>query len=168
MENLLKLKKLDLNTFRTIDNIKIITKSPKETINLGEKIGKAIRKFPTFIGVNGELGTGKTILIKGIARGLKIKEPITSPTFQIIKEYIINRCSLIHMDLYRIEDNRELLSFNNYLFNKKNCIIAVEWSDKFPELYPDEYINISIFFTRNRNKREIELTSKGYILSNFK
>ncbi len=151
-----------------MDKIKLITKSQTDTINLGEKIAKSINKFPTFIGVNGELGTGKTTLIKGIAKGLNIEDTITSPTFQIIKEYITKQYSLIHIDLYRIEDKRELLSFNNYLLSKKNYIIAIEWANKFPEIFPEDYLNISIFFTRNKNKREIELDCKGYILKNFK
>lgn len=144
--------------------IKIITNSPEDTIHLGEKIAKSLKKFPAFIGLNGELGTGKTILIKGIAKGLNISETITSPSFQIIKEYSAEKHSLIHIDLYRIENSKEILSFNNYLSDKKNSIIAVEWANKFQEIYPKNYLDISIFFTKNKNKREIKLICKGYLI----
>jgi tRNA threonylcarbamoyladenosine biosynthesis protein TsaE len=84
----------------------------------------------------GDLSAGKTEFVKGLAVGLHCQSEVTSPTFTLVHEYLEGRLPLYHMDLYRLNDGRELesIGFDEYLMGHGVC--AIEWADKFPERLP--------------------------------
>ena len=121
----------------------VITKSPDETIALGKNIGKKL-KGDEVICLVGELGSGKTQLVKGIAIGLGISEKVTSPSFVIVKVYKSVDCNLVHIDFYRIQEKSELETIGFEDFFSCNNIIVIEWADRFKDIYPDSAIWIEI------------------------
>jgi len=116
--------------------------SVEKTIKLGEKIGKLV-KSGDIICIDGDLGSGKTHLAKGIALGLDIKEYITSPTFTIVNEYE-GRIKLYHFDVYRVNDPDEIeaIGFDEYIFS--DGVSIIEWSNLIEGLIPEEHIQIKI------------------------
>lgn len=95
------------------------------------------------LALNGALGTGKTVLAKGIARGLGVKELVISPTFTLIQEYQ-GRVPLFHFDFYRLDraEEVEALGYEEYFFGEGVCL--VEWAEKFPFLLPEDHFEICI------------------------
>ncbi len=110
-----------------------LTRDAAETLDLGIKLGQSI-KSGDVIALYGGLGAGKTVLAKGIAKGLGISEEVTSPTFTLLRQYQ-GRLTLCHFDLYRIEDDQELehIGFYDYLGGDNVCVI--EWPENAPELH---------------------------------
>ncbi|MDO4488667.1 MAG: tRNA (adenosine(37)-N6)-threonylcarbamoyltransferase complex ATPase subunit type 1 TsaE [Eubacteriales bacterium] len=94
--------------------------------------------------LDGDLGTGKTVFAKGFAEGLGINEPITSPTFNIVKEYKDGKFPLYHFDVYRISDPDEMyaIGYEEYFYGKGVCLI--EWSELISDLIPKEAIRVRI------------------------
>lgn len=137
----------------------VYTKSEEETLALGIKIGKNIF-HPSLIALIGELGSGKTTLTRGIARGMGIRTRVKSPSFVIINEYP-GVVPLYHFDLYRIDNPQELdlLGYQEY-FYKKEGVVVVEWADKIPEFLPPYYLEIRLKI-ENLDQRKIELLAKG-------
>ena len=118
------------------------TSSEKETFKLGISLAQDLKPGDS-VSLEGDLGTGKTALVKGIARGLGIDDTITSPTFTIVNSYegII---PLHHFDVYRIDDPDELfdIGWDEYFDGEAVCI--VEWGDRVPEMFPPKRIRILI------------------------
>lgn len=142
-----------------------ITSSSVQTKKLGERFAKEIlekkpKKTAFVIGLEGELGGGKTTFLQGFARGSGVKEKVLSPTFVIMKKFKIqylksNIQYLIHIDCYRIQKSKELLDlgFKEIVSNPKN-IIAVEWADRIRKIMPKDSIWIKFDFI-DRRKRKI-------------
>lgn len=121
----------------------IETYSPEETFSLGESIGKAAREGELYTLV-GDLGTGKTVFTQGIARGLGIDEPVTSPTFTIVQVYDQGRMPFYHFDVYRIGDVEEMeeIGYEDYFYGAG--LTLVEWGNLIEELLPQERKEIRI------------------------
>lgn len=130
--------------------------SANDTISFAENFVKEL-KMPKIILLSGDLGAGKTTFAKGIAKGLEIKQNITSPTFTILNEYKKAKIPLFHFDMYRLNSADEAFSlgFENY-FNHKNLpgIILVEWAENVKGLIKKPYINIELI-KENENQRKI-------------
>lgn len=139
-----------------MDNIyKVTTNSDAETIELAENIES--EKFPNMvICLNGDLGSGKTVFTKGFAGAMGIDE-ITSPTFNIIKEYI-GELPLYHMDVYRTNGEVENLGLDEY-FNK-NGVTIIEWAEMIEDYLPKERLDIT-FNIIDENKRIIKIIPHG-------
>jgi tRNA threonylcarbamoyladenosine biosynthesis protein TsaE len=119
---------------------KITTRNEQETIELAQNIES--EKFPNMvICLEGDLGSGKTVFTKGLAAALGIEDTITSPTFNIIKEYN-GELPLYHMDVYRLEDNSIDMEIEEYF--TKGGIVVVEWSDMIKQCLPKERLEIKI------------------------
>ena len=105
------------------------------------------------IALVGDLGTGKTTLTKAIAEGLNIKEPISSPTFSIIKEYTGGSLPLYHFDVYRLDTIEDMydLGYEEYFFG--DGVTVVEWADKVTELIPRDAITINISYADTPESR---------------
>lgn len=142
----------------------------EETIKLGEIIGKSLEPG-SIIALRGDLGAGKTVLVKGIARGLGIEDEPVSPTFVIMNAYE-GRIPLYHFDLYRISGADELIGIGSEEFLFGGGVSAVEWADKVEEIFPEYtiYIDIKIPETGNgsENIREIKIEGKKEWVSSFR
>ncbi|HXJ73370.1 MAG TPA: tRNA (adenosine(37)-N6)-threonylcarbamoyltransferase complex ATPase subunit type 1 TsaE [Candidatus Dormibacteraeota bacterium] len=110
----------------------LISHSPEQTMALGEQWGQSARPG-WIIGLSGELGSGKTQLVKGIARGLGIITRVLSPTFSLVHEYTAGRLPLAHLDLYRLETAEQIAraGLEEYLLNPAG-VTVVEWIDRWP------------------------------------
>lgn len=119
------------------------TYSPKETFELGEKIGKEA-KAGTVYTLNGDLGVGKTVFTQGVAKGLGITEPVNSPTFTIVQIYDEGRMPFYHFDVYRIGDVEEMeeIGYQEYFYGDGLCII--EWASLIEEILPKDCKSITI------------------------
>ena len=136
---------------------KITTKSDMETIALAQNFES--EKFPNMIiCLNGELGSGKTMFVKGLANALGIDETITSPTFTIIKEYSYGELPLFHMDVYRLDGNCESIGIEDYF--TKGGVVAIEWADTIKDILPKERLDIK-FVVADENKRVLILEPHG-------
>ena len=122
-----------------------ITYSAEETIAYGRKLASELAP-PLMVLLRGDLGAGKTTLVKGIAEGFDAAraEDVTSPTFTLVHEYRSPRVTLYHIDLYRIETQREFdtLSLNDLI--APDSILLIEWGEKFPRLQRDRDIEITL------------------------
>lgn len=121
----------------------IETRNQEETFAFGREIGKRAKPGQIYTLV-GDLGVGKTVFTQGVAAGLCIEEPISSPTFTIIQEYVSGRLPFYHFDVYRIGDVEEMeeIGYDDYFFGKGICLI--EWANLIEELIPEEHISIMI------------------------
>lgn len=118
---------------------KLTSYNERETAEIAENIES--EKFPKMvISLIGDLGSGKTVFVKAFAHALGITENITSPTFNIIKEYCDGEIPLYHMDVYRLEDSKEDIGIEDY-FNK-NGVTLIEWADMIQDKLPIERLDI--------------------------
>ena len=133
--------------------------SEKETERIGEAIGRAAEPG-TVVALIGDLGTGKTTLTKSIAKGLGVTETVTSPTFNIIREYTSGRIPLYHFDVYRIGDPDEMfeLGYEEYFYGDGICV--VEWADIIEELLPEDAVIIRIERGADEEEREYRIESE--------
>lgn len=141
---------------------KIVSRNVSDTIKLGEKIAKKIKE-PTIILLHGDLGAGKTHFVKGLAKGLKSKSQVTSPTFTIMNAYEGGRLPVYHFDMYRLNsaDEAREAGLEEY-FNSQSLdgVSVVEWSENVPGLIKGSVIDIRIEKTEDVNKRIITIGEK--------
>ena len=136
---------------------KYTSRSIDDTMELAENIES--EKFPgMIICLDGELGSGKTVFVKGFAKSLGITENVTSPTFNIVKEYESGEMKLNHMDVYRIEDTDETIAFNDYF--KGDGVTIIEWAELIEDKLPDERLEIK-FKVIDENTRVLVLKPYG-------
>ena len=120
---------------------KITSRNEKDTIELAQNIES--EKFPNMvICLKGDLGSGKTVFTKGFAASLGVEEDVTSPTFNIIKEYTSGEMDLYHMDVYRLDGKVGDLGIEEYY--QKNGITIIEWADMIEDYLPEERLEIKI------------------------
>ena len=132
--------------------------SPKETFEHGEALAPLLMAGD-LISLTGELGAGKTVFTKGLAKGLGVKENITSPTFIIIAEYE-GRLPFFHFDLYRLQPEEFAdLGYEDYFYGKG--VTAVEWGDKIKEKLPPDYLAIDFTYGKEEFDRELEFIAHG-------
>ena len=128
-----------------------------ETLELAQNFES--EKFPNMvICLNGELGSGKTLFVKGIASGLGISESITSPTFNIVKEYLDREMPLYHFDVYRLDGNVNGIGIEEYF--KKDGIVIIEWANTIEDYLPQERLDIK-FKIVGENKRVLTIVPHG-------
>lgn len=138
---------------------KIISKGPGETVRFGERLAKLV-KGGDIICFFGDLGSGKTTLIKGVARGLKIRDTqVNSPTFVLMNVYQ-GRLPLFHFDLYRLDDMEGISSIGYDEFLYDDGVAVIEWADRLGELMPEEYLRVELKH-KDKDERTIALSSKG-------
>jgi len=133
-----------------------ITKTRDETIKLGERLARTL-KGGQVVALIGELGSGKTTLTKGIAKGLGVKNSryVNSPSFVIIKEYR-GKKALYHFDIFRLDSAEELdtIGYEEYFYGNGICV--VEWANKIKKLLPKKYLEIKIKILKN-NDRKVQI-----------
>ena len=116
--------------------MEFITTSPEETENIGTALGRAL-PGGTVIAYRGDLGAGKTAFTRGLARGLGYREPVTSPTYTIVNEYLGGRLPLFHFDMYRLRSCDDLFDIGWEDYLDRNGICAVEWSENVADAMED-------------------------------
>jgi tRNA threonylcarbamoyladenosine biosynthesis protein TsaE len=123
----------------------ITTRSPEETIAFGRTLAEFLAP-PKLVLLRGDLGAGKTTLVKGIAAAFDAaaEEDVTSPTFTLVHEYRGPRATLYHIDLYRIDTARELETLALDDFRSEDSILLIEWGEKFPRLVRERDVEISL------------------------
>ena len=136
----------------------ITTYSAEETIALGRTL-IALLAPPKLVLLRGDLGAGKTTLVKGIAVGFESaeEEDVTSPTFTLVHEYRGPRASLYHIDLYRIDTPRELETLALDDLRSDNSLLLIEWGEKFPQLVRERDAEIALE-REGENSRRITIT----------
>ena len=136
---------------------KIISKSERETIELAENFES--EKFPKMvICLEGDLGSGKTLFTKGFAASPEVEETITSPSYNIIKEYYSGEMPLYHMDVYRLEKDADSIGLTDYF--DRDGIVVIEWADLISQYLPDERLEIK-FSVLDENRRLIKIIPYG-------
>ena len=116
--------------------MEFITHSPAQTENLGEALGKKL--WPgAVIAYLGDLGAGKTAFTRGLARGMGATEPVTSPTYTIVNEYLSGRMPLFHFDMYRLGSSDELFDIGWEDYLERGGVCAVEWSENVADAMED-------------------------------
>ncbi len=118
------------------------TSSEEETRNLGEKLGRHLKAGDT-VSLEGDLGTGKTAIAKGIALGLGITDDLVSPTFTLVNTYE-GPLTLHHFDVYRVDDPEELYAIGWEEYADGQAVCLVEWGDRIPELLPSNTLHIKL------------------------
>jgi len=147
------------NGMGDIMSYKITSRSVQDTVELAQNIES--EKFPNMvICLQGDLGSGKTIFTKGFASSLGIDEAVTSPTFNIIKEYNSGEMDLYHMDVYRLDGKVDDLGIEEYF--SKNGIVIIEWADMIKDYLPEERLEIKIKLSEeDEDTRIIVITPYG-------
>jgi tRNA threonylcarbamoyladenosine biosynthesis protein TsaE len=137
-----------------------ITHSAQETIAFGRSLAAELPP-PLIVLLRGDLGAGKTTLVKGIAEGFEAAraENVTSPTFTLIHEYRGPRVTLYHIDLYRIDTERDLETLGLDDLLAPNCILLIEWGEKFLRLQRDQNVEIT-FESAGETERRIRVITR--------
>jgi tRNA threonylcarbamoyladenosine biosynthesis protein TsaE len=136
----------------------LISHSDRETHRIGERLG-ALCQAGDVVLLEGALGAGKTALTQGIGRGLGVPVVINSPTFTLVKEYA-GRLPLYHFDLYRLDDEEEVLDLgvDEYLDGDGVCV--VEWADRAPGVWPPSHLRVRLVVIGPHDRR-LELEGCG-------
>ena len=139
-----------------MDEFKIKVRSEQEMIELAQNIESD--KFPNMvICLNGDLGSGKTLFTKGFANAMGITD-VTSPTFNIIKEYTNGELPIYHMDVYRVENDIENLGIEEYY--EKGGVTIIEWADLIKDYLPEKRVDIKIKII-DENTRVVKIIPYG-------
>jgi tRNA threonylcarbamoyladenosine biosynthesis protein TsaE len=119
------------------------TRSPEETIALGQKIG-ALLHAGDVVAYFGDLGAGKTTITRGLALGMGLPDLVTSPTFALVHTYGQPPLMLCHFDMYRIGSEEELETTGFYDYPPEECVLAVEWSENIVNALPRHAIRLTL------------------------
>ena len=139
----------------------ITTNSAEETIALGRTLAEMLAP-PKLVLLRGDLGAGKTTMVKGIAAAFEAaaEEDVTSPTFTLVHEYRGPRANLYHIDLYRVDTPRELETLGLDDLRTDDSVLLIEWGEKFPRLRRERDVEISLE-RMSENERKIRIVSSS-------
>lgn len=138
----------------SVSSLELILSSPGETESFGYAIGQSLRGGEV-LALIGELGVGKTALVRGIASGLGISgASVASPTFLLVHEYH-GRLPVIHIDLYRLQkpEETESIGLSDYLTD--DVVVAIEWADRFPQLLPEDRLEVTLAHRTKTTRRTL-------------
>lgn len=141
-------------------NLKLISKSGIDTMNIAKKLAKYMQKGDIIV-LTGELGSGKTKFTEGFASYFNLQDEISSPTFNIVNEYKNDKSTIYHFDVYRLEDSDEFYEIGGEEYFEKG-ICLIEWGELIEDVLPKELIIIK--FEKNDDSedyRNIEITANG-------
>lgn len=140
--------------------MQVITSSPEATFQWGEKLAKLMLAGDT-ICLSGDLGAGKTLLVKGIASGIGVTEAVTSPTFTLLQIYETGRIPIHHFDLYRLEDSAQLFDIGFEEYVGTDNITLIEWANQFVTEMPEACLWIEIKKGASDEERILTMTPQG-------
>ena len=134
------------------------TYSPEETEKQAFKLAGYLKQGDLIL-LNGDLGAGKTCFVKGLVKGIKLKDKVTSPSFVILKEYG-EELKVYHFDLYRLQKKEiDEIGVEEYLYG--DGVVVIEWGDRLDEKYLRDYLRIEMKRTSNEPEREFSLKYRG-------
>ena len=143
-----------------MENIKIISNNQKETKQLAKNLASLLSKGDIIV-LTGELGAGKTKFVEGFLENFNLQNEISSPTFNIVNEYVNDNISIYHFDVYRLLDSDEFYSIGGEEYFEKG-ICLIEWGEIIKDALPKSYIHITIKKDdTNESKRIITFTNVG-------
>ena len=138
-----------------------VTNSPRETEDTGAALAERLEPG-TVVAFTGDLGAGKTAFVRGLARGLGIRERVTSPTFTIVNEYEGGRLPLFHFDMYRLGSADELFDIGWEDYLARGGVCAVEWSENIASALDAGCIRVDIRRGEADNQRRISIAGEGF------
>jgi tRNA threonylcarbamoyladenosine biosynthesis protein TsaE len=146
-----------------MDARELTTHSAEETVAFGRTLAELLSP-PKIVLLRGDLGAGKTTLVKGIAEGFQAasEEDVTSPTFTLVHEYRGPRANLYHIDLYRIDTPRQLETLGLDDLVSANSILLIEWGEKFPRFAHERDVEIALESV-GENSRHIRITTDAHV-----
>jgi tRNA threonylcarbamoyladenosine biosynthesis protein TsaE len=146
-----------------MDARELTTHSAEETVAFGRTLAELLSP-PKIVLLRGDLGAGKTTLVKGIAEGFQAasEEDVTSPTFTLVHEYRGPRANLYHIDLYRIDTPRQLETLGLDDLVAPNSILLIEWGEKFPRFVDERDVEIALE-SLGENSRHIRITTDAHL-----
>ena len=142
-----------------------VSNSAEETMELGKTLARVAKNGSVFC-FTGDLGAGKTTLVRGIAQGLNIKSVVQSPTFNIMKIYFDGTKPLIHIDAYRLADVNTDIGLDEYI-GYETGLTVIEWPDFIKELIPENAITVNII-NLGENQRKITIINNQELLGGLK
>lgn len=143
-----------------MENIKIISNNQEETKQFAKKFANFLSKGDIVV-LTGELGAGKTKFVEGFLENFNLQNEISSPTFNIVNEYVNDNISIYHFDVYRLLDSDEFYSIGGEEYFERG-ICLIEWGEIIEDILPKSYIHITIKKDNsNENKRIITFTNVG-------
>ena len=140
--------------------MRIVSESVADTLRLGKKIAGSLEKGD-IVCLFGQLGSGKTVFTKGIARGLGIKKnAVISPSFVLMRQYTGAKKKLHHLDLYRLKTTRDILGLGYEDYICDDAVAVIEWAERLGYLLPKEYLKVELFI-RQDSQRLISISGVG-------
>jgi len=146
--------------------VTITSHTPRQTEEIGSLLGSMLAKGD-IIALAGELGTGKTTLVRGMARGIGLEEgEVASPSFTLVNEYAgggplaKGPLRLFHLDLYRLADEKELIGIDYEEYLQADGVVVIEWADRIPQAIPADALWITLRYL-GTERREMVLRSQG-------
>ena len=139
-------------------SLDFISHSEDQTRRFGARLAELLIPGDV-VALIGDLGSGKTRWVQGICQGLGVDDPVNSPTFTLVNEYQ-GRLPVYHIDLYRLEDAAEMLTFGleDYLYGPG--VSLIEWADRADRLLPEDYLTVNLYYLEN-TKRRVVIRPKG-------
>jgi len=141
------------------EQFELQTRSAEETRRLAVAITPVLVPGDMIV-LAGDLGAGKTVFVQGLAAGLGVPEPVTSPTFVLVREYCGGRYPLMHIDIYRLQMVQEIIDLGYDEFLDPSGIVAIEWGDVVEPLLPREHLHVELHHS-NGDERVITLRPRG-------
>ena len=142
------------------DPIQLRMHSVRETIQFGKQVGQQLTGGAV-LALTGDLGTGKTVLTRGIAFGLGMSmDQVSSPTFTLIQEYT-GSIPLIHVDLYRLERPSDISTLGLEEYFTPDTIVIIEWAERFPQILPSDHMVICLEYGEAEDGRLVSLSGTG-------
>ncbi len=139
--------------------VSLITRGPLETQALGERLAEELQAGDVLLLV-GELGTGKTCFARGVARGLGVREKLTSPTYTLLREYR-GRLPLVHLDAYRLEGPLDLFDLGVEEYLEGDGVLVVEWADRAKGFFRPPYLEVRFAYGGGEEERHIVILPRG-------
>jgi len=136
-----------------------LTRSTDETLELAGTVGELLRAGDV-VSLVGDLGAGKTVFARGVARALGVTEPVVSPSFTIVREYE-GRMPLVHVDVYRIDTVQELYDLGFEEFVRDDGVTLVEWGDMIDGLLPGDRLDVRLTPGATDDERVVEIEGQG-------
>ena len=136
----------------------LTSRSPRETIRLGARLGRLLLPGDIIL-LEGPIGAGKTVFAQGIARGLEVAEPVVSPSFTLVREYV-GRLALSHADLYRLSPGAEVESIGLDDYLAADGVVVVEWAERAGDSLPGDCLLVQLRIIAD-NERRVRMAPSG-------